>query len=335
MPTIEKLRKERGEYMKWAVANDTLERLRRFCVAYEFTRAEEAVKEAAAGAEELAEKIAAKLERVEDAKAAAVEKAEEAERVRLQLEAQLGGEVKQLTANADALSKDLVRATSEWSNVQDSLKSEKKSGEKLRKSLKESEAAEASREAKVAKITADAEETEAALAAAVAAEDFAGKTLAGVESGQGGADKSLQTQLAEAITLAEASDANAKAAAIKIKHVEKELAANKKSLGAKEKEAAKINAELAAAELAVTTARAAIANHSGADAAAATAAEERKSGCETEFLRLQETVDILKAQLDGLDFKYKDPEAKFDRRKVKGYERAATSRVHVLSFSLS
>ena len=38
LPTIEKLRKERGEYMKWAAGNDALERLRRFCVAYEFTR---------------------------------------------------------------------------------------------------------------------------------------------------------------------------------------------------------------------------------------------------------------------------------------------------------
>ena len=36
LPTIEKLRKERGEYMKWAAGNDALERLRRFCVAYEF-----------------------------------------------------------------------------------------------------------------------------------------------------------------------------------------------------------------------------------------------------------------------------------------------------------
>jgi structural maintenance of chromosome 2 len=35
LPTIEKLRKERGDYMKWASGNDALERLRRFCVAYE------------------------------------------------------------------------------------------------------------------------------------------------------------------------------------------------------------------------------------------------------------------------------------------------------------
>ena len=35
LPTIEMLRKERGDYMKWASGNYALERLRRFCVAYE------------------------------------------------------------------------------------------------------------------------------------------------------------------------------------------------------------------------------------------------------------------------------------------------------------
>ena len=40
---IEKLRKERGDYMKWQLGNDSLERLRRFCVAWEFSRCKEAV----------------------------------------------------------------------------------------------------------------------------------------------------------------------------------------------------------------------------------------------------------------------------------------------------
>ena len=43
LPTIEKLRKERGDYMKWQLGNDALERLRRFCVAWEFSRCKEAV----------------------------------------------------------------------------------------------------------------------------------------------------------------------------------------------------------------------------------------------------------------------------------------------------
>ena len=39
LPALEKLRKERGDYMRWASSNDKLERLRRFCVAYEYVKA--------------------------------------------------------------------------------------------------------------------------------------------------------------------------------------------------------------------------------------------------------------------------------------------------------
>merc|ERR1711887_288697 len=57
LPTIEKLRKERGEYMKWASANDTLERLRRFCVAVEFCEAEEEMEKASKASENLKETV--------------------------------------------------------------------------------------------------------------------------------------------------------------------------------------------------------------------------------------------------------------------------------------
>jgi structural maintenance of chromosome 2 len=57
LPTIEKLRKERGDYMKWAAGNDSLERLRRFCVAYEYTRARQAVDDRGEGEAEVREKL--------------------------------------------------------------------------------------------------------------------------------------------------------------------------------------------------------------------------------------------------------------------------------------
>ena len=40
LPALEKLRKERGSYMQWVSASDQLDRLRRFCIAYEFANAE-------------------------------------------------------------------------------------------------------------------------------------------------------------------------------------------------------------------------------------------------------------------------------------------------------
>lgn len=41
LPALEKLRKERGQYMQWVASSDQLDRLRRFCVAYEFAKAQD------------------------------------------------------------------------------------------------------------------------------------------------------------------------------------------------------------------------------------------------------------------------------------------------------
>ena len=111
LPTIEKLRKERGEYMKWAAGNDALERLRRFCVAYEFTRATRASKIAARARPRFAPPSTsstparppvARMSRVEWTRTSAVA---------AEKEAQTGGDAAKLSAEVDALSKELVKDT--------------------------------------------------------------------------------------------------------------------------------------------------------------------------------------------------------------------------------
>ena len=41
LPTLEKLRKERTQYMQWTSGNAQLERLKRFCIAYQYTSADQ------------------------------------------------------------------------------------------------------------------------------------------------------------------------------------------------------------------------------------------------------------------------------------------------------
>lgn len=94
LPALEKLRKERGEYMKWMAGSDKLERLKRFCLAYEYSRADAARAEAAGGTDALRQQIA-QLER----DAAELDKElrrvqQEAEEVRAEGEAQSGGVLK-------------------------------------------------------------------------------------------------------------------------------------------------------------------------------------------------------------------------------------------------
>nr|GFA34100.1 structural maintenance of chromosomes protein 2-1-like [Tanacetum cinerariifolium] len=56
-PALEKLRKERTEYMQWSNGNAELDRLKRFCIAYEYLEAEQVRDNAVHGVDEIKAKI--------------------------------------------------------------------------------------------------------------------------------------------------------------------------------------------------------------------------------------------------------------------------------------
>lgn len=319
LPTIEKLRKERGDYMKWAAANDNLERLRRFCIAYDFMKAEQAVNDANAGTSSIESQIVEAQNAISDANREASELEVHAQRLQAEKEERMGAEMKDLVTRVDELSKNLVKETTAWTNKQSEVKSEEKAKAKLLKVAADMESAEAKRAEKVAALEAEAAAEESELAEKVAAADMAERTLQGVQSGKGtGADKSLQTQLADAIGAQSTCDAEVKAAALKIKHVEKELAQAKKSLSAKEKEGDKLTKELQAAESKVESARESLANFGGATPDKAAELEAACARIGDEVRERQQEVDILSAQLTAMNFKFKDPKTKFDSEHVKG-----------------
>ena len=112
----------------------------------------------------------------------------------------MGGEMKELVTRTDALSKELVKENTAWTNKKNEVKGEQKAKDKLLKVADEMEAAEAKRAEKVATLEAEAADEAASLAEKVAAADMAERTLQGVQSGKGtGADKSLQAQPRRAV----------------------------------------------------------------------------------------------------------------------------------------
>ncbi|EEH50983.1 condensin complex component [Micromonas pusilla CCMP1545] len=245
LPTIEKLRKERGDYMKWASGNDALERLRRFCVAYEYANARAALEEDAVG--ELKTKI-------DDLDARAIDRADQSDAIDAEMKrlsderkAHESGDAKALTDVVEALSKTLVKDQAAASHKKDA------------------------------------------------------------------------TQLGDATSAIASADADAKAAALKAKHAEKELSAKKKQRAAKEKEGDKLSKDLSAATAKRDAAVDAYENASGGCTPDRLAElEASRDFAERNVRAAQEKVDVLCGQLAGLDFKFKDPEAKFDRGRVKG-----------------
>ena len=83
--------------MRWASANDKLERLRRFCVAYEYVKAAAAKDSSAGGTEELKAMLRTLAAEAKAVQADIAENAATAKRLSAAKEAQAGSEMKRLS----------------------------------------------------------------------------------------------------------------------------------------------------------------------------------------------------------------------------------------------
>ena len=211
------------------------------------------------------------------------------------------------------------------------MKGERQNAKKARADADKHDAAREREEARLATLEASHAEKQDALAAAETNAVKAENTLLGVQSGTGaGGDgnKSLQTQLAEATKRASESEASVKAARMRAKHAEKEREEAEKRRAAKEKEGGKLQKELEKAQSAFDAAKEKLQKASELDASDSSdgsspkdrvaALESSLDAAEKALRDAQEKTDVLNGQLAGLDFKFRDPEAKFDRSRVKG-----------------
>ena len=131
LPALEKLRKERMQYMQWANGNAELDRLKRFCIAYEFVQAEKIRDSAVSGVEQVKTKIADIEDSHKRMQVEIQEMETQVSNLTAEKEASMGGEVKVLSENVDALSRELVKQASVLKNQEDTLKSEKENAAKV------------------------------------------------------------------------------------------------------------------------------------------------------------------------------------------------------------
>ncbi|KAL4421732.1 hypothetical protein ABPG77_002348 [Micractinium sp. CCAP 211/92] len=316
-PALDKLRGEKVQYMEWNKMQQSLDRLRRYCVAYRYMEAERlqqnGEQEVRAAQNELSDL---------DAQAAALdldirEKGDQIEGLRTEKELQSGGEVKELTAEVDEISKRVVKDTSSWNNKKELLEAEHASCEQLAAALAEVD--EEGMRAKMQQASQERDEAQAALNSAELAVQAAQNELAGAEAGDGrdASNRSLQERLADAQNAQTEAEAEAKAADTRCKHLQKQLAEQRKALASKQKEGSKLQQELAREQAAVEQCRSA-AQALGYDPAAAVGLEDAAQRAQAEVQRWRERVDELSSQLAAVDFRYSDPERSFDRSRVKG-----------------
>lgn len=312
-PALERLRRERGEYVAWQEALDRLDALRRFCAAHRWwlgtncaRQTEEALLTARQRASELESEAA---EREAEAGHAAVELSE--------LEAAAGGEGPALAAAAASFAKRVARDGAAAAHALEASAAREAARDRAAEALRElgDEALAASAAAAEARRQATAGAEAAAVAAVAAAE----QQVAGARAGDGrdGSGRTLNQRAADARVGSTEAAARASAADVRAAAAGKRAAAAKAELEA----ARAAGDELAAA---VETARGEVS--AARDAAAAlepAAAQAREAAAEADALsrsasQARDAAEELASSLAGLDFRYRHPGGDFQDSAVRG-----------------
>ncbi|CAH0481400.1 unnamed protein product [Peronospora belbahrii] len=120
-PTLEKLRAEKTHYLKWAANNTEMERIQRFCVAYDYQKAQDALNNTAQHVEKMqqAQRTAKEQEAQIEQEIEKVE--EEVEALHRQREKEMGKEFQQLKNNVEKISKEVVKFTTKLKHCKASI----------------------------------------------------------------------------------------------------------------------------------------------------------------------------------------------------------------------
>ena len=317
MPALDKLRKEKVQYMEWQNASSKMERLQRFCVAYKYTEAKELLRDGETEVKEVIDALSAINDNLVDIEENINRKKLDLQSLQTEKDSKSSGEVNVLSQQADALSKQIVQETSRLDNVKDAFASETKNLQSLEDSMKELNE-------DVVKQKIDAATTkrdEALLAVESALQDVsaAQSELAGAEAGDGrdASNKSLQERLDDTINSITETEGSAISAKNAVQHQTKKLNDVRKELKSKETNGSKLQKEYEAEEQSLQGLKERLQSFSYDEDAAQLL--ESKIEAEQESIRqIEDKIDQMSSRVAASEFHYKDPVKGFDRSKVKG-----------------
>ncbi|KAG5558356.1 hypothetical protein RHGRI_008323 [Rhododendron griersonianum] len=319
LPALEKLRKERMQYLQWSNGNAELDRLKRFCIAYEYVEEERIRDTALTEVEKIKAKISESDENAKKMRMEIQEMETKVSQLTAEREASMGGEVKTLSKKVDDLSCNLVREESILKNQVETLNTEKENAEKitrsiaeLKKSIEEKASAVKSADDGAADLKKRVEELSKSLEESE--KDYQG-VVAGKSSGN--EDKCLEDQLGDAKVAVGNAETELKQLKTKISHSEKELKEKSQQLLSKREEAVAAENELHTRSKDVESVQKALESLPYEDGKMEALQKDRASELEV-VQKLKDEIRILSAQLANVDFTYRDPVKNFDRSKVKG-----------------
>eukprot|EP00932_Pfiesteria_piscicida_P007498 SRR837773.17613.p1 GENE.SRR837773.17613~~SRR837773.17613.p1 ORF type:complete len:433 (+),score=278.83 SRR837773.17613:2-1300(+) len=323
-PTLEKLQRERANYMLWVSNNNEIERLERFCVAYEYVQVKHRLENKNQQCDEmeaLVKQLAADVKALEVRDKQCQKEIKDRTAAR---DSQSGKELKKLEDEASKLAKDVAKTEASMKNKESDLQADLANQSKG-KSAKEELLKVVEAKGKVAAKEQEKWDALAAEEAAVRKDIEKAQwnmqaMVAGVSEQQGDAEgesKSIREQLLEAQTRLWEFDADTKKKGILINSLRERIGNTEQVLAKSKSDGKRLGKEKAAAEAAIEERRTALSKLKfDSEKYQALLASVRQS--EAEWHSAQERFDQLRSQLGGIDFNYADPHRGFDRSKVKG-----------------
>jgi structural maintenance of chromosome 2 len=226
-PTLERLRGEKQQYLKWSKNNADIERMERFVIASEYVAAQTMLHKSAEDVAGMEEEAAKHEETMREAREEVRAKEEEIAKLSQTMNSELELSHNDAKAEEEKRSKDLVKATSVLENKKSAVARATKELSEAQSLVNESNAAITAMQSNISK---ELTSIQKAKDDAITAEQNYRRLqteyqnmCAGISSEEGEEGRTLPDQIANAYGEAKGAEAKAKQAGMKIDHLEKAL----------------------------------------------------------------------------------------------------------------
>lgn len=324
-PTLEKLQKERANYMLWMSNNNEMERLERFCTAFEYVQVNNRLANKNSQLEEMEDSLKQIADSVTDLDKREKQIHKETKERVASRDKSSSQELKKLEDDHSKLSKEIVSAETKLKNrekdleaIQDSLKQNKGA---LDESRKQTEKKEKKYNDEKSKFDALSEQDSAVRKEIEKAQWTMQALTAGMSTEAGpdgeGEGKSLNAQLLATQTRLQMMDSEARKKEIGIASLKERIGSMQQEASRSQKDGGRLLKEKSNTEEVIGQKETQL-KKLKFDPERYQQVAQAQQQSEGTLHQLTEKLDHLRANLGGIDFNYADPFKGFDRSKVKG-----------------
>jgi len=224
-PTLERLRGEKQNYLKWSKNSADLERLDRFCIAHQFQQAQKALEQNAEGVTDMEDQVAALEAYAEQYREQIAAKESDIAKASSKLKGEMDSSHATVKKTEQERSNELVRITSKWKNCQETVGKAEGDLDAAQQLVEETQGAVAAKEEEIAAETEAAKDTVQAAADAEGALERLTNEYQTMSAGMSESteNRTLPEQISQAHADSKTAEAKIAQATLKLKHLTKEL----------------------------------------------------------------------------------------------------------------